>query len=278
MSELEPPETPEYYADPGLQQNATFQEIKRAHHSLAKKYHPDKQGLGGVSVDAHEFRKIREAFEFLRDISNRSRYDIHYAQLQQAWAQYYAWREIQLQNEQLRRAEEISQQRRTAEAEMTRKKEEEQRIAREKAAREKKAAEEKEARRRVEEEQLAREKEEREKIKQLKEALAEKRSQEAARRAREQQENAARERLRREKEREAEQKSEDAAIRARQEREVAAEERLKTILREEKHNAIRENWARMRDAAEYRPSSSAVSGTQVGIGVGSGRVWFCQVT
>ncbi|EUC27266.1 hypothetical protein COCCADRAFT_41952 [Bipolaris zeicola 26-R-13] len=30
--------------------------------------------------------------------------------------------------------------------------------------------------------------------------------------------------------------------------------------------------------SEYRPSSSAVSGTRVGIGVGSGRVWFCQVT
>ena len=58
MSELEPPETPDYYADLGLQQNATLQEIKRAHHSLARKYHPDKQGLGGVSVDAHEFRKV----------------------------------------------------------------------------------------------------------------------------------------------------------------------------------------------------------------------------
>ncbi|ENI03090.1 hypothetical protein COCC4DRAFT_143868 [Bipolaris maydis ATCC 48331] len=30
--------------------------------------------------------------------------------------------------------------------------------------------------------------------------------------------------------------------------------------------------------SEDRPSSSAVSGTRVGIGVGSGRVWFCQVT
>ncbi|KAF5846014.1 hypothetical protein GGP41_008478 [Bipolaris sorokiniana] len=30
--------------------------------------------------------------------------------------------------------------------------------------------------------------------------------------------------------------------------------------------------------SEYRPSSLAVSETQVGIGIGSGRVWFCQVT
>lgn len=54
---MEPPETPDYYEDLGLQQTATNQEIKRAHHTLAKKYHPDKQGLG-VCVDAYEFRKV----------------------------------------------------------------------------------------------------------------------------------------------------------------------------------------------------------------------------
>lgn len=256
MPELEPPETPDYYADLGLQQTATSSEIKRAHHLLAKKYHPDKQGPG-VCVDAHEFRKIREAFEFLRDESNRSRYNTNYARLRQAWAQYRTWQEIQRQNEELRQAEEIARQRRTAEAERARKKEEEQRVAREKAAREKKAAEEEEARRRAEEERLAREKEERERIRQLKEALAEKGSQEAARRAREQQEHAARERLRREKEREAERKSKEAARRARLEHEVAAEERLKAILIEEKHSAIRENWARMREAAELRQARPA---------------------
>jgi len=57
MPQLEPPETPDYYADLELQQTATFSEIKRAHHLLAKKYHPDKQGPG-VCVDAHEFRKV----------------------------------------------------------------------------------------------------------------------------------------------------------------------------------------------------------------------------
>ena len=30
--------------------------------------------------------------------------------------------------------------------------------------------------------------------------------------------------------------------------------------------------------SDYRPFCSAVSGTHVGIGVGSGKVWFCQVT
>ncbi|KAF2253630.1 DnaJ-domain-containing protein [Trematosphaeria pertusa] len=249
MPELHPPETPDYYADLGLQQTATFPEIKRAFYLLAKKHHPDKQGPG-VCVDAHEFRKIRAAFEFLRDPSNRCTYDIHYPQLRQAWDQYYAWQEIELRNEERRRAEEIARQRRAAELERARKEEEEQRIAREKAA------EEKEARRRAEE-RLAREKEERERTRKLKEALAEERSQEAARRAREQQENAARERLRREKQREADRKSEDAARRARQEQEAAAEERLKAMVREEKLDAIRENWARMRDAADLRRARPA---------------------
>ena len=29
--------------------------------------------------------------------------------------------------------------------------------------------------------------------------------------------------------------------------------------------------------SEYRPSRSAVSGALVGMGVGSGRIWFCEV-
>jgi hypothetical protein len=54
---MEPPETPDYYEDLELQQTATVQEIKRAHNTLAKIHHPDKQGLG-VCVDAHDFRKV----------------------------------------------------------------------------------------------------------------------------------------------------------------------------------------------------------------------------
>ncbi|ORY10232.1 hypothetical protein BCR34DRAFT_588709 [Clohesyomyces aquaticus] len=247
VPELEPPETPDYYANLGLQQTATLSELKRAHHSLAKKHHPDKQGLGACA-DAHEFRKIREAFEFLRDTSKRSIYDRHYPQLQQAWAQYYTFRDIVLENERIRQAKETAQQMRAAEERERRKEEEEE--------------EEKKTRRRAEEERLAREEEERKRIKEQKEALAQKRSQEVARRARERQERVARERLRMEKEREAERRSEEAAKRARQDQEVAAEERLKTILREEKHNAIRENWARMRDAAELRQIETAQSETQ----------------
>ncbi|KAF2189977.1 DnaJ-domain-containing protein [Zopfia rhizophila CBS 207.26] len=257
----ERPGIPDYYADLGLQQTATFQEIKRAHHSLAKKHHPDKQGPG-TCPDAHEFRKIREAFEFLRDASERLRYDTDYPQLREKWIQYRTWQETQRRNEELRRAEEAARQRRVAEAERARRMEEEQRSARKKAEREKKAAEEKEARKRAEEERLTRDKEERERLKRLKETLAEERSQEAARRAREQQEHAARERLRKQKEREAERKSEEAVRKARLELERAAQERLKTILIEEKQDAVRESWARMREAAERRQAKPVQSETQ----------------
>ncbi|KAF2786685.1 DnaJ-domain-containing protein [Melanomma pulvis-pyrius CBS 109.77] len=250
---MEEPKPPDYYADLGVLQTATFQEIKRAHILLAKKHHPDKQGVGNCA-DAHEFRRIREAFEFLRDASKRFEYDRYYPQLRETWAQYHTKK----RKEELRRAEKIASQRRAAEAEKARREEEERRIAREKAERAKKAAEAaaeaKEARKRAEEELLAREKKERERTRALKEALAEQRSQEVAQRAREQQKHAARERLRKQKEMEAERKSKEAAIRARLEQEMAAKERLKTILIEEKHKTIRQNWAQMREAAECQQS------------------------
>jgi DnaJ-class molecular chaperone len=57
IPELEPPQEPDYYLDLGLQQTATLLEIKRAHHSLAKKHHPDKQAPG-KRTDAHDFRRV----------------------------------------------------------------------------------------------------------------------------------------------------------------------------------------------------------------------------
>ena len=178
--------------------------------------------------------KIREAYEFLRDTSKRSLYDIYYPQLREQWIQYRTWQEARRRQEEQRREAEAAH--RLAEAE---------RIAKEYAEQKAKEAEERRARERAEEERLSHEREARERV-------AEERSREAARKARENQEQAARARLRRLKELEAERKSEEAVKRARREQEMAAEERLKFVLMEEKQDAVRQNWAGMREAAERR--------------------------
>ncbi|KAK7177636.1 chaperone protein [Paraphaeosphaeria sporulosa] len=242
------PEKPDYYADLGLHYTATLQEIKRAHNSLAKRYHPDKQGFG-VCVDASEFRKIREAYEFLRDPSNRLTYDADYPRLRECWTQFHAWQETNSRNKRLQRAEHIERQRKAAEAEQARQAEETQRAAREKAEREKEAV-------RAREERLAREKHERERVRKLKEERAEERMREAARKARKGQEHAARERLRIQKQKEAEKRSREAASRARRMQEQAAEARLKAGLRAEEHDIIRQGWAKMREVVERRQHKS----------------------
>jgi len=55
FNEMEP-EVSDYYADLGLQQQASSRDIKLAFRRLAKKNHPDKIAPG-KSIDAHEFRK-----------------------------------------------------------------------------------------------------------------------------------------------------------------------------------------------------------------------------
>jgi len=133
----------------------------------------------------------------------------------------------------------------------------EQRAARERVERERKAAEAERTRRMEEEKRAGRERAERERIREERVRQAEERSREAARRAREEQEQAAKERLRREKEREAEKRSEEAVKRIRLEQERVARERLKTILIEEKQDVVRHNWAKMREAAELRGAEPA---------------------
>ncbi|KAJ4350339.1 uncharacterized protein N0V89_008960 [Didymosphaeria variabile] len=58
------------YADLGVAEGATDAEIKRAHHKLVLKAHPDKQG------DPAEFRKVQEAYEVLIDPEQRQKYDM----------------------------------------------------------------------------------------------------------------------------------------------------------------------------------------------------------
>lgn len=64
----------DYYADLGIQPNASPASIKAAFHTLAKQHHPDKSGLS----DATAFRRAREAYEKLSDASSRAAYDKTY--------------------------------------------------------------------------------------------------------------------------------------------------------------------------------------------------------
>ena len=180
------------------------------------------------------------------DKAERAKYDALYFDLQGQWASFRKWQETQRKDEERKRADE------------------EQRAARERAELERKAVEAERARRMEEEKRAAREKAERERMREERTRQAEERSKEAARRAREQQEQAAKERLRREKEREAEKRSEEAVWKVRIEQERAAQERLKSILIEERQDAIRRNWTKMREAAEHRegePVQPAPSGS-----------------
>ncbi|KAF9871438.1 DnaJ domain-containing protein [Colletotrichum karsti] len=99
---MEPPDVPDYYDDLGVEQTATAEEVRRAHKVLALKHHPDKLGPGNCG-DAHEFRKIQEAFEFLRDDAKRYEYDLNYKSLRQKWNRYRAWQKHQAEEEAKRR-------------------------------------------------------------------------------------------------------------------------------------------------------------------------------
>ncbi|KAF2017809.1 DnaJ-domain-containing protein [Aaosphaeria arxii CBS 175.79] len=269
--EVQPPDLRDYYADLGVPQTASAQDIKRAHHKLVMQYHPDKQG-SGAGPDAHEFRRVREAFEHLRDEVNRSIYNAIYPTIREEWIQYHRWEAYRIQQEELRReqiakAEQFRQeqiaraeklrQEQIAKAEELRQRREKERLAREHREREKREARHREAMRRAREAQRAAEKAEMERVvRQWKEELAMKRSQEVARKAREQQEQMARERLREQKEQEAAERSSEVARKAERERELAAKERLKSILRQEKQDVIASYWAKFRVVPDDEKTNS----------------------
>lgn len=59
-----------YYDILGVQKTATKDDIKKAFHKLAHKYHPDKSG-----GDAEKFKEVSEAYSILSDDKKRAEYD-----------------------------------------------------------------------------------------------------------------------------------------------------------------------------------------------------------
>ncbi len=59
----------DYYEILGVTKQATQDEIKKAFHKLAHKYHPDKGG------DEKKFKEINEAYQVLSDAQKRQQYD-----------------------------------------------------------------------------------------------------------------------------------------------------------------------------------------------------------
>lgn len=60
----------DYYEILGIPKNAKKEEIKKAYHKLAHKYHPDKSG-----GDVEKFKEINEAYQILTNDKKRAEYD-----------------------------------------------------------------------------------------------------------------------------------------------------------------------------------------------------------
>jgi len=61
-----------YYEILGVSRNASKEEIKKAYHNLAHKYHPDK-----TKGDDKKFKEINEAYQVLSDDKKRGEYDTY---------------------------------------------------------------------------------------------------------------------------------------------------------------------------------------------------------
>ena len=64
----------DYYEILGITRNASPEEVRKAFHKLAHKYHPDKKG-----GDENKFKEVNEAYQILSDDRKRQAYD-HYGE------------------------------------------------------------------------------------------------------------------------------------------------------------------------------------------------------
>ena len=60
----------DYYSIVGVDQSASYEEIKKSYRKLAQKYHPDKNE-GDKDAEA-KFKEINEAYDTLSDDKKRS--------------------------------------------------------------------------------------------------------------------------------------------------------------------------------------------------------------
>lgn len=63
----------DYYITLGVEKNASKDEIKKAFHKLARKYHPDNKAGG----DEQKFKEINEAYQVLSNEKRRAEYDTY---------------------------------------------------------------------------------------------------------------------------------------------------------------------------------------------------------
>ncbi|XP_076286999.1 uncharacterized protein LOC143212268 [Lasioglossum baleicum] len=69
----------DYYDILGCTKESSTEDIKRAYHALALKYHPDKNLL---EPDRIKFQRISEAWNVLRDSTSRREYDVVQKQME----------------------------------------------------------------------------------------------------------------------------------------------------------------------------------------------------
>ena len=62
----------DYYQTLGVEKKASKDDIKKAFHKLAHKFHPDKQ-----SGDDKKFKEVNEAYQVLSDDKKRAEYDAY---------------------------------------------------------------------------------------------------------------------------------------------------------------------------------------------------------